>query len=108
MISRMARSRHVMHLVLRGGTPNLKPFNAINSFNPIIQTPKRFDGSYSHYQNYAEGPIPKKNGNRADDHLDESEVVTRMMWVLKEFGIYDLKAINWTTNWDDQGIDSLE
>ena len=45
---------------------------------------------------------------RADDYLDESEVVVRMMYVLKEFGIYDLENIDWTTKWDDQGIDSLE
>ena len=45
---------------------------------------------------------------RADDYLDESEVVTRMMYVLKEFGIYDLNNIDWGTKWYDQGIDSLE
>ena len=45
---------------------------------------------------------------KADSYLDESEVVTRMMYVLKEFGIYDLNAIDWQSKWNDQGIDSLE
>ena len=58
--------------------------------------PKRFDGSYTHYQNYAEGSLPSKNPNRADSYIDEAEVVTRMMYVLKEFAIYDLNAIDWS------------
>ena len=52
--------------------------------------------------------IPKENAMRGDKYLDESEVVTRMMYILKEFGIYDLKNIDWQTKWQDQGIDSLE
>ena len=48
------------------------------------------------------------DGKRGDVHLDESEIVTRMMYVLKEFGIYDLEKLDWKTKWDDQGIDSLE
>ena len=52
--------------------------------------------------------MPAKNGMRADHYMDESEIVTRMMWVLKEFGIYDLKKIDWSSKWNDQGIDSLE
>ena len=52
--------------------------------------------------------IPRENGNRGDSYLDESEVVTRMMFVMKEFAIYDLKTIKWNIKWEDQGIDSLE
>ena len=48
----------------------------------LIEMPKRFDGQYAHWANYAEGLIPKKNPMRADDFLDESEVVTRMMYIL--------------------------
>ena len=70
------------------------------AYNSIIQMPKRFDGSYTHYHNYADGAMPNK-GNAVDSYLDESEIVTRMMWVLKEFGIYDLNAIDWKSKWDD-------
>ena len=45
---------------------------------------------------------------RADVHLDEAEVVTRMMHVVHQFSIYDLETLDWKTAWDDQGIDSLE
>ena len=45
---------------------------------------------------------------RADVHLDESEVVTRMMHVVHQFSIFDLETLDWKTHWDDQGIDSLE
>ena len=52
--------------------------------------------------------MPKKDSRRADNYMDETEVVTRMMYVLNQFGIYDLKNIDWQKKWDDQGIDSLE
>ena len=40
--------------------------------------------------------------------MDESEVFTRMMWVLNQFAIYDLKTLDFAKSFDDQGIDSLE
>ena len=52
--------------------------------------------------------LPKKDLKMAGYCMDESEVVTRMMWVLNQFAIYDLKTLNWGKNFDDQGIDSLE
>ena len=40
--------------------------------------------------------------------MDETEVVTRMMFILHKFSIYDLEKLDWRANFDDQGIDSLE
>ena len=52
--------------------------------------------------------LPKKDLKMAGHCMDESEVVTRMMWVLNQFAIYDLKTLDFGKNFDDQGIDSLE
>ena len=40
--------------------------------------------------------------------MDETEVVTRMMYVLHQFKLYDLNTLDWTKSFDNQGIDSLE
>ena len=40
--------------------------------------------------------------------LDESEVITRMMKVLNEYQIYDLKTLNWEKTFEEIGIDSLD
>ncbi len=39
--------------------------------------------------------IPKKNYKIADETLDESEVITRILYVLHTFQIYDLEKFNW-------------
>lgn len=46
--------------------------------------------------------LPKNNHKIGDDTLDETEVITRMMWVMHNFHIYDLKKIQW-----DVSIDKL-
>ena len=40
--------------------------------------------------------------------MDETEVITRMMFVLHNFAIYDLKTLSWSSSFENQGIDSLE
>ena len=63
--------------------------------------------------------MPKKNYKVVDDTLDETEVITRIMFVLRNFHIYDLENFDWNVNilvliypfqkkFEDQGVDSLE
>ena len=40
--------------------------------------------------------------------MDETEVITRMLFILKEMSIYDLEKVDWAAPFDQQGIDSLE
>ena len=40
--------------------------------------------------------------------MDESEVVTRMMFVLNNFKAWDLKGIDFKKSFEDQGMDSLD
>ena len=72
----------------------------------------RFEGSAHLYDSYAStANMIKKQGHnmrRADEYLDESEVVTRIMHVLNQFSTYDLRTLDWSKNFSDQGIDSLE
>lgn len=39
--------------------------------------------------------VPKKNYKIADETLDETEVITRMLFVLHHFHIYDLEKFDW-------------
>ena len=40
--------------------------------------------------------------------MDESEVITRMLFVLNNFTVWDFKALEWSKPFDEQGMDSLE
>ena len=73
----------------------------------IVTVSKRFEGSYPWYPSMAEN-IPKKNPRVADETLDETEVITRIMSVLNRFRIYDLESFDWNKPWGAQGMDSLE
>lgn len=42
--------------------------------------------------------IPKKNYKIDDQTLDETEVITRMLYVLNQFHIYDLKKLDWNVS----------
>ena len=108
MISKIARSRLMVQRAMAMKQPG-NPLPSMPAFSPASLTciPRRFDGSYVHYHNYAEGPLARED-KRGDIYLDESEVLTRMLYVLKNYGIYDLANIDWKTKWADQGIDSLE
>ncbi len=39
--------------------------------------------------------IPKKNPKIADDCLDETEVITRIMFALNKFKLLDLEKLDW-------------
>lgn len=54
----------------------------------------RFEGSYPWFQSEAE-MIPRANPRIADETLDETEVITRILYVLNSFHIYDLQKIQW-------------
>jgi NADH dehydrogenase (ubiquinone) 1 alpha/beta subcomplex 1 len=48
-------------------------------------------------------------GKATDDYfLEESEVVTRFMWIIHQFRLLDLKTLDWDKNFDDYNIDSLQ
>ena len=65
---------------------------------PKMVVSKRFEGSAKFYDSFAttDSMTPGKdhNLNRADSYLDESEVITRMLKVLHNFGAYDLKSFD--------------
>ena len=73
----------------------------------LVTDTRRFEGSYPWYPSMAE-TIPKKNPRIADETLDETEVITRIMHVLHRFRIYDLNTLDWGKPFAAQGIDSLE
>ncbi|CDW73605.1 UNKNOWN [Stylonychia lemnae] len=89
---------------------SLKPgryANQILSNNSMVHLPKRFEGAYPWQQSFAE-VIPKKNHKIADDTLDETEIITRILFVLRNYYIYDLENFDWKKKFIDQGVDSLE
>ena len=62
---------------------------------PLVQMTRRFDGGYPWFQSMAEN-IPRKNPRIADDTLDETEVITRIMHVLlqpRRIQIYEFHTI---------------
>ena len=71
-----------------------------------MQTVRTFS-AYPWYQSMAEN-IPKKNPKVADECLDESEVITRIMHVLHRYNIYNLETFDWKKSFSEQGVDSLE
>ena len=72
----------------------------------LTAVPKRFEGGYPWLYSMAK-PIPDKN-NIETEFLDESEVITRMMFIMNEFAIFDLKKFDWEKTFADNGVDSLE
>ena len=52
--------------------------------------------------------LPKSDHKLTGHCMDETEVITRMMFVLNSFKLYDLKTLDWSKKFADQGIDSLE
>ena len=52
--------------------------------------------------------LPKDNYKVASEYMDETEVITRMMFILHKMSVYNLETLSWQANFDDQGIDSLE
>ena len=54
----------------------------------------RFEGAYPWHQSWAD-VIPDKKYKIADKYLDESEVITRILFVLHNFNLYDLEKFDW-------------
>ena len=82
--------------------------NVLKAQGPaMVAVTRRFEGAYPWYQSMAEN-IPKKNHKIADETLDETEVITRLMHVLYRFRIYDLESFDWDKPFGEQGVDSLE
>ena len=73
----------------------------------LVSVPKRFEGGYPWYESMASN-IPTKKPKVADDTLDETEVITRIMHVMHRFNLYDLASFSWAKPWCEQGVDSLE
>ena len=76
----------------------------------LVTMPKRFDGQYIHYKanGNTRDMLPVENGKMAADNLDDSEVVTRIMYVMNNFGIFDLSSFSFNNSFESQGVDSLE
>ena len=72
----------------------------------LTAVPKRFEGGYPWFYSMAK-PVPDHNNIEAG-FLEESEVVTRMLFVMNEFAIFDLKKFDWDKTFADNGVDSLE
>ena len=67
----------------------------------------RFEGGAPWFDTVAR-KMPRENPLAVDEYLDESEVETRMSYVLHQFRIFDLHKLNWDANFESLGIDSLE
>ena len=68
----------------------------------------RFEGMRIHGRFMGNENLHLKDYKMAETHLDETEVITRFMFVLNHFEKYDLNNVEWTKNFEDQGIDSLD
>ena len=68
----------------------------------MICTPKRFDGQYIHYGNNGNtrDSLPKENNKRAVEGIDDSEVVTRIMFVMNNFDIFDLTSFSFSNSFE--------
>ena len=69
----------------------------------LVTMPKRFDGQYIHYKNNGNTRdlLPVAEGRMALGYLDESEVVTRIMFVLNNFAIFDLKTFSFNNSFEN-------
>ena len=52
--------------------------------------------------------VPVKYPYFEDKFLEETEVSTRMMWVMHNFNLFKLDDLEWERNFDEMGLDSLE
>ena len=73
---------------------------------PLLKVSRRFEGAYPWFPSMAEN-VPKKNPKIADETVDETEVITRIMSVLHRFFVYDLETFDWKKSFTEQGVDSL-
>ena len=66
----------------------------------------RFEGSAALFPSNAENQH-KANPKMADNFLEETEVITRIMFVLHKYS-WDLEKFDWSAKFERNGIDSLE
>lgn len=52
--------------------------------------------------------MPSDRGLKADEYLDDTEVHTRMNYVLNNFKIFDLEKISYESSFEELGLDSLD
>ena len=52
--------------------------------------------------------LNRENPLAVDEYLDETEVQTRMSWVLHQFRLFGLHNLDLDAQFDTIGIDSLE
>ncbi len=57
----------------------------------------RFEGEYPWFEAMVSN-IPKKNPKIADEYLEETEVITRMLHVLYQYHKFDLKTLPWNVS----------
>ena len=81
--------------------------NVLLRTQPIVSLQRRFDGGHPWYPSMAE-IIPRKDPKIADDYLDESEVITRIMHVLHRYHMFDLEKFDWRKPFEANGVDSLD
>ena len=67
----------------------------------------RFEGGAPWFDSVAQ-KLNRENPLAVDEYLDETEVHTRMSWILHQFRLFDLHKLDWEANFDAIGIDSLE
>ena len=74
-----------------------------------IKYVSRFEGAFPWFEPLNQR-IPREKGKNlvADEYLDESEVQTRISFVLHKFRTFDLHTLDWSKSFDDLGLDSLE
>lgn len=79
--------------MLRSILRNKNSVSLLSQGRPLVGFNKRFS-SYPWFQSMAEN-IPKENPRIADETLEETEVITRILYVMKNFNIYDLEKFKW-------------
>ena len=74
-----------------------------------IKLSHRFEGAFPWFEPLNQR-IPREKGKNlaVDEYLDESEVQTRISFVLHKFRTIDLHTLDWSKSFEDLGLDSLE
>ena len=69
----------------------------------LVTMPKRFDGQYVHYKNNGNtrDMLPVEDGKMAAGYIDDSEVVTRILFVLNNFGNFDLNTFSFNKSFEN-------
>ena len=52
--------------------------------------------------------LPQNHNMFNDSYLEETEVITRMKFVIHQYYLLDLKTLDWDADFEDLGLDSLD